>query len=90
MCGRYRLSRRKDVIEERIHTADWQDDWNPRYNIAPMQKVPVIRRHPKEPVRQVSYFQWGLIPYWSKDPSIATGKSNGETKAGQFITERYF
>jgi hypothetical protein len=35
MCGRYRLSRRKQIIEEYFDTADWQDDWNPRYNIAP-------------------------------------------------------
>lgn len=42
MCGRYRLSRRKQIIEEHFETADWQDDWSPRYNIAPTQFVPVI------------------------------------------------
>ena len=41
MCGRYRLSRRKQIIEEHFETADWQDDWNPRFNIAPTQRVPV-------------------------------------------------
>jgi putative SOS response-associated peptidase YedK len=40
MCGRYQLSRRKQIIEEQLDTADWQDDWNPRYNIAPTQFVP--------------------------------------------------
>ncbi len=30
------------------------DDWNPRFNIAPTQPVPVIRQHPKEPVRELS------------------------------------
>jgi putative SOS response-associated peptidase YedK len=54
MCGRYRLSRRKQLVEEYFNTADWQDDWNPRYNIAPTQPVPVIRQHPKESVRQIS------------------------------------
>jgi hypothetical protein len=47
MCGRYRLSRRKQIIEEYFETADWQDDWSPRYNIAPTQPVPVIRQHPQ-------------------------------------------
>jgi len=41
MCGRYRLSRRKQIIEEHFDTSDWQDDWSPRYNIAPTQAVPV-------------------------------------------------
>ena len=54
MCGRYRLSRRKQIIEEHFDTADWQDDWSPRYNIAPTQHIPVIRQHPKEPIRQLS------------------------------------
>jgi len=80
MCGRYRLSRHKEVIEEHFDTADWQDDWSPRYNIAPTQPVPVIRQHPKEPVRQLSSFQWGLIPYWSKDPSIATATINAKSE----------
>jgi len=80
MCGRYRLSRRKEVIEEHFDTADWHDDWSPRYNIAPTQPVPVIRQHPKEPVRQLSSFQWGLIPYWSKDPSIATATINAKSE----------
>jgi putative SOS response-associated peptidase YedK len=52
MCGRYRLSRRKELIEQYFGSAPWDDDWNPRYNIAPTQPVPVIRQNPKEPVRE--------------------------------------
>jgi putative SOS response-associated peptidase YedK len=48
MCGRYRLTRRKQIIEEYFGSAPWDDDWNPRFNIAPTQPVPVIRQHPKE------------------------------------------
>jgi len=72
MRGRYRLSRRKQIIAERFETADWQDDWSPRYKIAPTQPIPVIRQHPKEPVRQISTMRWGLVPYWAKDRSTAT------------------
>jgi putative SOS response-associated peptidase YedK len=67
------LSRRKQIIEEHFDTADWQDDWSPRYNIAPTQPVPVIRQHPKEPVRQLALMRWGLVPHWAKD---ATGAAN--------------
>jgi putative SOS response-associated peptidase YedK len=67
------LSRRKQIIEEHFDTADWQDDWSPRYNIAPTQPIPVIRQHPKEPVRQLALMRWGLVPHWAKD---ATGAAN--------------
>ncbi|MBZ5616986.1 MAG: SOS response-associated peptidase [Acidobacteriia bacterium] len=62
MCGRYRLSRRKQVVEEYFDTAPVEHDWNPRYNIAPTQNVPIIRQNPKEPVREMSFVRWGLIP----------------------------
>ena len=49
MCGRYRLSRRKQLVEEYFDTAvSGEEDWNPRYNIAPTQPIPVIRQNPKE------------------------------------------
>jgi len=80
MCGRYRLSRRKQIIEEQFDTTDWQDDWNPRYNIAPTQPVPVIRQHPKEPVRQLSQMKWGLIPSWAKDSSGAARMINARSE----------
>jgi putative SOS response-associated peptidase YedK len=36
MCGRYRLSRRKQLVEEYFDSSGF-DDWQPRYNIAPTQ-----------------------------------------------------
>jgi hypothetical protein len=71
MCGRYRGSRRKEMIEECFSSVSGEDDWSPRYNIAPTQPVPVIRQHPKEPVRHLSLMKWGLIPSWAKDRSVA-------------------
>ena len=80
MCGRYRLSRRKQIIEEHFETGDWQDDWSPRYNITPTQPVPVIRQHPKEPIRQIASMRWGLIPNWAKDASSAAGTINARSE----------
>jgi putative SOS response-associated peptidase YedK len=80
MCGRYRLSRRKQIIEEQFETPDWQGDWSPRYNIAPTQPVPVIRQHPKDPVRQISTMRWGLIPHWAKDSSGAASTINARSE----------
>ena len=44
MCGRYRLSRRKQLVEEHFGSVSGEDDWTPRYNIAPTQPVPIILR----------------------------------------------
>ena len=53
MCGRYRLSRRKQLIQEYFDTTD-EVEWDARYNIAPTQTVPVIRQDPQEPIRRTS------------------------------------
>jgi len=83
MCGRYRLSRRKQIIVEHFEVLSDNDDWSPRYNIAPTQPVPVIRQHPKEPRRVFSLMRWGLIPSWAKDMrgSVSTINARSETAA---------
>jgi putative SOS response-associated peptidase YedK len=69
MCGRYRLSRRKQLIQEYFDTTE-EVDWEPRYNIPPSQNVGIIRQDRAKPERHFSLARWGLIPYWAKDPSI--------------------
>jgi len=80
MCGRYRLSRRKQLVEKHFATDPWEDDWTPRYNIAPTQPVPVIRQDAKEPVRCLSLVRWGLIPSWAKDASGAARMINARSE----------
>lgn len=80
MCGRYRLSKRKQLAEEYFDVSSDLDDWIPRYNIAPTQPVPVIRQHPKEPRRDLSMMRWGLIPSWSKDASTAAKMINARSE----------
>jgi putative SOS response-associated peptidase YedK len=80
MCGRYRLSRRKQILEEYFDSADWQEDWNPRFNIAPTQPVPVIRQNPKKAARETTLMRWGLIPSWAKDSSAAAQMINARSE----------
>jgi putative SOS response-associated peptidase YedK len=80
MCGRYKLSRRKQIVEEYFDSVSGEEDWAPRYNIAPTQPVAVIRQNPKEPVRQLSLMRWGLIPSWSKDSSVAARMINARSE----------
>src|ERR1700737_4123854 len=48
-----------------------QTDLPISYNIAPSQKVLTIRFNPESQARSLDALQWGLIPYWAKDPKIA-------------------
>jgi putative SOS response-associated peptidase YedK len=80
MCGRYRLSRRKQIVEEYFDCGSDEPDWSPRYNIAPAQPVPVIRENPKEPARELSLMRWGLIPSWAQDSSVAAQMINARSE----------
>jgi len=71
MCGRYRLSRRKQLVEEYFDTVSGEEEWSPRYNVAPTQPVPVIRQHPKETRRELSLVRWGLVPSWADSSGAA-------------------
>ena len=88
MCGRYRLSRKKQIIEEYFDCVPGKEDWIPRYNIAPTQPVPVVRQNPKNNVRELSLMRWGLIPHWAKEPSIAMSTINAkaETAATKLLS----
>ena len=79
MCGRYRLSRHKQIIEE-YFDASGDGDWTPRYNIAPTQPVPVVRQHPKEPKRVFSLMRWGLIPSWATDTKASASMINARSE----------
>jgi len=80
MCGRYRLSRRKQLVEEYFDSISDEPDWSPRFNVAPTQPIPIIRQHPKEPVRELSLMRWGLIPSWAKDASGAPRLINARSE----------
>jgi putative SOS response-associated peptidase YedK len=80
VCGRYRLSRRKQLVEEYFDSVSDEPEWSPRYNVAPTQPVPVILQHPKEPVRKLSLMRWGLIPSWAKDPSGSASMINARAE----------
>lgn len=80
VCGRYRLSRRKQILAEHFDT-DFDDlDWEPRYNIAPTQPVVVIRRRTGALARQVSMMRWGLIPSWANAPDIGARTMNARAE----------
>ncbi len=79
MCGRYRLTRKKEILAEHFGIEP-DDNWQPRYNVAPTQDVTVIRQDPAEPKRTGGTMRWGLIPFWSKDPKAGFKMINARSE----------
>jgi putative SOS response-associated peptidase YedK len=80
MCGRYRLSRRKQILEEQFAALSDDSDWSPRYNIAPTQFVPVVRQNSTITSRRLSLIRWGLVPSWAKDSSKSAAMINARSE----------
>ena len=49
----------------------------PNYNTAPTHIVPILRH--EESVVVVDPMQWGLVPAWSKDPSVGSKMINARS-----------
>jgi putative SOS response-associated peptidase YedK len=69
MCGRFVLMTPRWSLAERFKLEE-VPDLEPHYNIAPTQKVAIIRLNPENLQRHLVLVKWGLIPFWAKDPSI--------------------
>lgn len=78
MCGRFVMICDLSDITEAFDITDIVCEPKPSYNIAPGSEVAAVMHAEKN--RLVS-FTWGLVPSWSKDPSIGNRLINarGET-----------
>jgi putative SOS response-associated peptidase YedK len=81
MCGRYELHSQPAAIALAFGLAQ-VPAVHPRYNIAPMTDVPIVRIDAAGR-RECVNMRWGLVPRWAKDPSIGNRLINarGETIA---------
>ncbi len=93
MCGRYTVTRPADLLEELgIETTE---PLEASYNVAPTQKVPVVRATAgvvpeagvpteagkrKETAREAVNLRWGLIPFWAKDIKIGNRMINARSE----------
>jgi len=78
MCGRFVLISDLKAIQKDFDIQDIFCEHQPSWNIAPAQSVPVIVRHNGN--NQLVCYRWGLIPSWSKDPSIANKLINARAE----------
>ncbi|WP_417516725.1 SOS response-associated peptidase [Minwuia sp.] len=78
MCGRYSFTSPLEAMR-RTFPIEGSPNLQPRYNIAPTQTAPVLRRHPDG--RLLCHeIRWGLIPSWSRDMTGAARMINARAE----------
>ena len=70
MCGRYAITLPPEAMRAFFRYVE-QPNFPPRYNIAPTQPVPIVRRE-RDPqggaARHFVLVRWGFLPGFVKDP----------------------
>ncbi len=90
MCGRYTLASTPQALVEQFELGE-TPALAPRFNVAPGQQVPVVRRD-REGVRRLELRRWGLLPGWAKQPELGLKLINArlETAAEKPAFRRAF
>ncbi|MFG6118835.1 MULTISPECIES: SOS response-associated peptidase [Thalassobacillus] len=78
MCGRYTLLAEEVEILKEFGLDHKIPNYEPRYNIAPGQKVLAIIHDGKE--KRAGFLKWGLVPFWAKDPKIGYKMINARSE----------
>jgi len=77
MCGRFVLHHNSAQVAKRFNAQKVLFEFGARYNIAPSQPVAAIVQNVE---RQLTAFQWGLVPFWAKDPSMGNRLINARAE----------
>jgi putative SOS response-associated peptidase YedK len=82
MCGRY--ARRTDAkkLAQEFKVAE-VPAVEPRYNIAPTNDILAVYQSPDG--REMTFYQWGLVPSWAKDASMGARLINARSET---VTEK--
>lgn len=77
MCGRYSFILEDELIWQRFGVRVRTAVYIARYNSAPGQDLAVISN---DDPAVLDFYRWGLIPSWSKDPSIGNKMINARAE----------
>ena len=78
MCGRFVLISDLSIISEYFNIQEVSASFTPNWNVSPSQHIPAVIRQGDKNI--LATFLWGLIPSWSKDPSIANKLINARAE----------
>lgn len=67
MCGRYSFAPDLKIVNQHYDIKVNDGDFSLNTNCSPTQMLPVLTN---ETPGQLSFFRWGLVPFWAKDVSI--------------------
>ncbi len=79
MCGRFTLHTPAETLATLFDLPE-TPVLVPRYNIAPIQPVAIVRAPVQPEQREWALVRWGLIPSWAKDPSIGAHMINARAE----------
>jgi putative SOS response-associated peptidase YedK len=79
MCGRFEIHAALEVIARifGIAPGDVRIDYNPNYNAAPTNDVPVVVENGK---RRLILCRWGFLPAWAKDEKTGFSMINARAE----------
>ncbi len=80
MCGRFVLMTPGKSLASHFRLTE-EPELEPRYNVAPTQLVPIIRKSPQPSPRELAICRWGLVPFWAKDASIGPRLINARSES---------
>lgn len=82
MCGRYTITYNIEEVLADLDLLMPDFDFEPRYNIAPSQRVPIVS---SDAPQTLQLCKWGLVPPWAKDIKIGHKMINAR---GETVTEK--
>jgi len=75
VCGRFTLTSSAEQLAEHFEVPVDQE-FAPRYNIAPGQSVCVVRGAQRE----LAFPRWGLVPHWASEPGVGNRMINARSE----------
>lgn len=86
MCGRFVQKQKKAKLAAHYTCeAEAALEMQENHNLSPTQNAAVVRFNPADGKRYLSLLRWGLVPSWSKDPSIGIKLTNARAES---LTEK--
>ena len=77
MCGRFNFLTHQEELRERFGIKRFEFEVNPRYNVAPSQKISTIIQGQET---KLVGMRWGLIPFWAKEPKTKYSMINARVE----------
>ena len=82
MCGRYSITTPVEALARLFRSKGPALNLPPRYNVAPTQQVPIVRREHEGLTgeRELAQVRWGLIPFWARTAPIGAKMINARAE----------